>query len=98
MDDKLQELVHTVCQGFPTCDVKVSQVFDLRRLARMVHYAWKNNIGFHPDMFKDELKETRLFQNLSDEELDAKSSQLCHQADFAKGILHATFDLEHLKI
>lgn len=64
----------------------------------MVHYAWKQNIGFHPDMFKDSLKETELFQNLLEEVLDAKSAELCRQADFAKGILHAAFDLENLKI
>ena len=64
----------------------------------MVHYAWKHDIGFHPEMFKKALKETELFRNLSDEVLNNKSAELCNQADFAKGILHATFDIEKLSI
>lgn len=98
MDQKLQELIQGVCSELPTLDVRISNVFDLRRFARMAYYAWKQDIGFHPEMFKDSLKKTELFQNLPEEVLDAKSIELCHQADFAKDILHATFDLENLKI
>ncbi len=98
MDETLQELIYKVCSEFPTLDVEVCNIFDQRRFARMTHYAWKNGIGFHPDMFKNALKHSNLFQGLCEEELDEKSSQLCHQADFAKNMLHATFDLEHLTI
>ena len=62
----------------------------------MVHYAWKHEIGFHPDMFKEALKNSELFQNLPDEELNLKSRELCCQADFAKSMFHAAFDLENL--
>lgn len=98
MNEDLQKLIHRVCSSFPTQDVEISNVFDLRRFAHMVHYAWKNEIGFNPAMFKDALKNTENFQSLSEEELDVKSSQLCRQADFAKALLHASFELEHLKI
>lgn len=98
MDQELQNLIQRLCLGFPTHDVNVSQIFDMRRFARMVHYAWKNEIGFHPEMFKNALKETDLFGNLSEEVLDAKSAQLCHQSDLAKGVLHAAFDIEKLSI
>ena len=98
MDQELQELIQRVCSGFPTHDVNVIQIFDMRRFARMVYYAWKHDIGFHPEMFKTALKGTELFGNFSEEALDAKSAKLCHQADFAKGILHAAFDIENLPI
>lgn len=98
MDEKLQELIQTVCSGFPTLDVNVSQVFDLRRFARMVHYAWKNEIGFHPDMFTEALKKAELFKNLNEDELESKANELCHQADFAKSMFHATFKLEKLSL
>ena len=92
MDQELQNLIQLVCSSFTTYDVKVSHIFDLRRFARMAHYAWKHDIGFHREMFKNALKETELFGNLTDEELDEKSLDLCLQAEFAKGILHAAFD------
>lgn len=98
MDSRLQELILDVCHGFPSRDVSVSHIFDFRRFAKMVHYAWKNEIGFHPDMFKDALRSDNLFNSLSEEELEAKASELCSQADFAKTIFHAAFDLEKLTI
>ncbi|MBD5263286.1 MAG: hypothetical protein HDS39_04345 [Bacteroides sp.] len=98
MDERLQELIFAVCNGFPTRDVSVSQVFDQQRFARMVHYAWKHNLGFHPDMFQEALKATELFKSLPEEEIDAKSDELCLQADFAKSMFHAAFDLDKLSI
>ena len=64
----------------------------------MVHYAWKHNLGFHPDMFQEALKATELFKSLPEEEIDAKSDELCLQADFAKSMFHAAFDLDKLSI
>ncbi len=98
MDEKLQKLLYAVCSGFPTRDVRVCNIFDQRRLVRMAHYAWKNNIGFHPDMFKCAMKNIELFQSLSEEELDSKAEYLCLQADSAKSVFHVAFDLEHLSI
>lgn len=98
MDVTLQNLIQQVCSGFPTLDVEVTNVFDQRRFARMSHYAWKHKIGFHPDMFKNALMNTDLFRTLPDIELEAKSKQLCRQADFIKSIFHAAFDLENLTI
>lgn len=98
MDEKLQELIFALCGGFPTHDVCVSQVFDQRRFARMAHYAWKHNIGFHPDMFQEALKATELFKSLPEEEIYKKANQLYLQADFAKSMFHAAFDLEKLSI
>lgn len=72
MDKKLQELIFAVCDGFPTRDVSVSQVFDQRRFAIMAHYAWKHNLGFHPDMFQEALKATELFKSLPEEDLEKK--------------------------
>lgn len=98
MDKEFQKLIGNVCAGFPTHDVQLSNIFDIRRFARMAHYAWIHDIGFHPDMFKEALKETELFKNLSDEALDIKSQELCRQADLVKSMFHAAFDLEHLSI
>lgn len=98
MDEKLQELIFAVCDGFPTRDVCVSHICDQRRLARMAYYAWKNEIGFHPDMFQEALKATELFKSLPEEEIDSKSNELCLQADFAKSMFHAAFDLENLSV
>lgn len=98
MDEKLQGLIHEVCSGFPTHDVNLSQVFDLRRFARMTHYAWKNNIGFHPEMFTEALKEADMFKNLNEDELESKAYELCCQADFAKSMFHAAFDIENLSL
>ena len=98
MDEKLQDLIHEVCSGFQTHDVNVSQVFDLRRFARMTHYAWKNNIGFHPDMFTEALKETVLFKSLNEDELESKANELCCQADFAKSMFHVAFEIEKLSL
>ncbi|MDE6650126.1 MAG: hypothetical protein K2K45_09385 [Muribaculaceae bacterium] len=98
MDETLKELIQKVCSGFPTNDVVVSNVFDQRRFAKMAHYAWKHEIGFHPDMFKDTLMKTELFQSLTEQEIEARADELCQQADFAKSIFHAAFDLENLSI
>lgn len=98
MDSTLQKLIADVCQGFPTQDVGVSQIFDARRFALMVHYAWKHEIGFHPDMFEETLRGSDVFSNLSDEELEMKACEVCHQADFAKLMFHAAFDLEGLTL
>lgn len=76
----------------------VSNVFDQRKFARMAHYAWKHEIGFHPDMFRDALKNTDIFQSLPENEIEAKAHELCRQADFAKSVFHAAFDLENLTI
>ena len=64
----------------------------------MAHYAWKHEIGFHPDMFKDALMKTELFHSLPEQEIETRADELCHQADFAKSIFHAAFDLENLTI
>ena len=69
MDETLQELIQNVCSGFPSFDVSVSNLFDQRRFARMAHYAWKHEIGFHPDMFKNALMNTNLFQTLPENAL-----------------------------
>lgn len=98
MDEKLKKLILNVCQGFPTQDVVVSNTFDARRFARLVHYAWTHDIGFHPDMFKEALQTAKVFSSLSDEELEDKARTLCLQADFAKEMFHAAFDLEKLSI
>lgn len=98
MDETLQDLIQKVCFGFPTYDVGVSNVFDLRRFAKMAHYAWKYEIGFNPDMFKDALMNTELFHSLPEQEIEEKAYELCRQADFAKSMFHAAFDLENLKI
>lgn len=98
MEDRLQELIRNVCSGFPTVDVNVSHIFDARRFAIMVHFAWKHDIGFHPDMFKAALKATELFQAMPDNVIEEKASELCYQADFAKSMYHAAFDLEHLSL
>ena len=98
MDKKLQELIFAVCDGFPTRDVSVSHVFDQRRFAIMAHYAWKHNLGFHPDMFQEALKATELFKSLPEEDLEKKANQLCIRADFAKSMFHAAFELEKLSI
>lgn len=98
MDKKLQDLIFALCDGFSSTDVIVSHICDQRRLARLVHYAWKQEIGFNPDMFKEALTRTNNFQNLSNEELDTKANDLCKQADFGKSLLYATFDLEKLTI
>lgn len=98
MDETLQELIQKVCSGFPTYDVGVSNVFDQRRFAKMVYYAWKHAIGFHSDMFKNALMNTELFHSLPEHEIEAKADELCQQADFAKSMFHAAFDLENLTI
>lgn len=98
MEKHLQKLIHNVCNGFPTRDVEIINVFDQRRFALMAHYAWKQGIGFHPDMFMDALKETELFKSLSEKEIEAKAHKLCNQADFAKSMFHAAFELENLSI
>ncbi|WP_300906032.1 hypothetical protein [uncultured Bacteroides sp.] len=98
MDETLQELIQKVCSGFPSYDVGVSNVFDLRRFAKMAHYAWKHEIGFHPEMFKEALMNTDQFHSLSENEIEAKADELCQQADFAKSMFHAAFDLENLTI
>ncbi len=84
MEEHLQELINNVCGGFPTRDVEIINVFDQRRFARMVHYAWKQGIGFHPDMFMNEI--------------ETKAHELCNKADFAKSMFHAAFELENLSI
>ena len=98
MDETFKELIQEVCSGFPTYDVGVSNVFDQRRFAKMVHYAWKQGIGFHPDMFKNALMTTELFHSLQEHEIETKADELCQQADFAKSMFHAAFDLENLTI
>ena len=98
MDETLQELIQKVCSEFPTYDVGVSNVFDLRRFAKMAHYAWKQGIGFHPDMFKNALMNTEVFHYLQEHEIETKAHELCQQADFAKSVFHAAFDLENLTI
>ncbi len=95
---KLQELIQDVCNGFPTQDVEIINVFDQRRFAQMAHYAWKQGIGFHPDMFKEALMNTDLFRSLPENEIEAKADELCQQADFAKSMFHAAFDLDNLTI
>lgn len=96
MNQELQNLIQRLCSGLLTHDVSISQIFDLRRFAQMTHYAWKHEVGFHPDMFKKSLKETKLFRDLSDEVLDEKSVALCRQADFALNILRLTSDIDSL--
>lgn len=99
MEEHLQSLIRELCSNFTSQDVRISSnVFDLRRLAKLAHYAWIHDLCFHPDMFKNALKEVELFQSLSDDELNAKSVELCHHADFAKSIFKAAFDLEKLTI
>ncbi len=98
MEEELQKLIYTLCDGFPTRDVIVSNISDHKRLAIMAHYAWKHEIGFHPDMFKEALKATRMFKNLSERELEDKANLLCNQADFATSMFHAAFDLAKLSI
>ena len=98
MDETLQELIQKVCSGFPTHDVGVSNVFDQRRFAKMAHFAWKHAIGFHPDMFKKALMNTELFHSLQEHEIETKAHELCQQADFARSMFHAAFDLENLTI
>ncbi len=49
-------------------------------------------------MFMNALKETELFRNLSEKEIEAKAHELCNQADFAKSMFHAAFELENLSI
>ncbi len=98
MDETLKELIQKVCSGFPSFDVSVSNHFDQRRFVRMAHYAWKHEIGFHPDMFKNALMNTNLFQTLPENEIEAMATELCHKADFAKSMFHMAFDLEKLTI
>ena len=98
MNDNLKKLIQDLCAGFPTQDVCVSNVFDQRRFARMVHYAWKQDKNFNQEVFKNVLKETELFKNLSDEELEKKSEVLCHYANFAKSMVYTAFNLEKLPI
>lgn len=62
----------------------------------MVHYAWKNSLSFNPEDFKEILKTVDKFKILSEEELEAKAKLLCDQADFAKSMFYAAFDLEKL--
>ena len=92
MEQKLQEFIHTVCNGFPTQDVCRSNISDIRRFAQMAHYAYENNLSFHPDMFKQALMSIEKFKDLSTDEIASKSTCLCRQADFAKLILHAEYD------
>ena len=66
-------------------------MFDQRGFARMAHYAWKNEIGFHPDMFKEVLINTDMFRYLSENEIKAKANEICRQADYAKAMYHAAF-------
>lgn len=96
MKDQLKYLIENVCSGLTSLDVSISQIFDQCRFARMAHYAWKNEIGFHPEMFKEALKKIEKFNRLSEEELELKSRELCSQADFAKSMFHAAFDMENL--
>lgn len=98
MNETLHELIQKVCSGFSTYDVGVSNVFDQRRFAKMAHYAWKHAIGFHPDIFKTALMNTELFQSIPEHEIEAKAEELCLQADFAKSMFHAAFDIENLTI
>lgn len=99
MEEQLQSLIRELCSNFTSQDVRISSnVFDLRRFAKLTHYAWIHDLGFHPDMFKNALKEVELFQSLSDDDLNAKSAELCHYADFAKSIFKAAFDLEKLTL
>jgi len=49
-------------------------------------------------MFKDALMNTDQFHSLSENEIEAKADELCQQADFAKSMFHAAFDLENLTI
>ncbi|MGN0224256.1 MAG: hypothetical protein ACI4AM_09580 [Muribaculaceae bacterium] len=94
MDQELQKLIFFFCEGLPTREVDIYNSFDLKRFARVIHCAWKHKIGFHPDMFKNALKEVEVFQPLSDEELTAKSMKLCEQADFAKSMYQLIRDEE----
>ncbi len=98
MDGKLQELIYEVCNGFPSRDVKISQIFDQRRFVRMVHYAWKNNLSFNTEDFKETLKVVDKFKNLSEENLETKAIELCDQAEFAKLMFYTAFELENLSI
>lgn len=93
MDQKLLEMTQAVCSGFTTRDVNVYQILlNLHEFQRMVYYAWKLNVGFNPFMFKNALKRTKIFQDLSEEELDEKSSELCYLANFAESMFHAAFE------
>lgn len=47
-------------------------------------------------MFKEALKTAKVFSLLSDDELEDKARTLCLQADFAKAMFHAAFELEEL--
>lgn len=98
MEDKLQDLIFKVCEGLTSLDVSIYHIFDQRRFARMAHFAWKNGIGFHPEMFKIALKKIEKFNCLTDEEIEQKSHELCTQADLTKSMFHAAFDLEGLTI
>lgn len=98
MEEKLKELIFKVCAGFPTRDVCICNISDQKRFARMSHYAWKYELGFHPDMFKEALSSLDKFKCLSGDELDTKANELCKEADFAKSMFHAAFDLEKLSI
>lgn len=98
MEEELQNLIVKVCAGFPTYNVSLTNIFDLRRFSKMVYFAWKHDLGFHPDMFVEALKSTECFKNLTDEDIEDKACYLCSQADFAKSIFHAAFDLESLSV
>ena len=98
MDDKLQELIFEVSSHLTPGDLKISHIFDLRRFAKMAHYAWINEIGFHPSMFKESLKKAELFSSIPEDTLEDMALQLCIQADFAKSMFHAAFDIEKLPI
>ncbi len=64
----------------------------------MVHYAWKNHLSFNTEDFKETLKVVDKFKNLSEENLETKATELCDQAEFAKSMFYAGFELENLSI
>lgn len=98
MENKLQELINSLCSGFITTDVRISHICDVRRFATMIHYAWKHDTGFHPDMFYTGLKQSKLFQSLPENELTEKSAELCKQADLVWLVFRAAFDIEKLSL
>lgn len=98
METKLQELIKDVCDGFTSPDVSVMHITDARRFAIMAYHAWKHNIAFHPDMFKEALEATEMFETLSDQEIEEKSNNLCHHADFAKMMFRTAFEIERLSL
>ena len=98
MEETLQNLILELCLQFPYRDVNITNIFDQRRFVKVVHYAWKYEIGFHPYLFKTALEATELFGSLPENEIEQASRELCIKADFVKSMFHSAFDLENLSI